>query len=325
MECALTISLDFADFAGAPAPSPASVFAATASQGELPAVPTSGSPVVPYTKWYRVWERTTPRDFYQEALVLPFIIVLVGLHVWGRRKNKRKARGWIAAHAPILEKEFSVVGFGGRKAPTIDDVQQSGLAKATNKATVPDELLKEKTAQEYTTYATGRQNVASVDAKLSLFKRYNPLTLILEWSLSIFFDSMRAPVERMEMTAYAFDGKEKDLIPVPNKRERENLESRIRGLQSSYDGFVWAVVHKDEMRHLREDRYDISLTSTKDNAKLPPWAIVMSESAEITNLLLTNELITLLNKVGERTFDYLIVTDQPLTKPQKSVLSPFLT
>ena len=288
------------------------------SVNENPAFAT-GLPAVPYTKWYRVWERTTPKDFIQEAIVLPFIILIIGLHAWGRRKNRRKARSWATAHAPALQKEFAVVGFGGRKQPSLKDVQADGLAKAmaSDSLVAPEELLKERTAQEFTSYATGRQNIAFLDIKISLFKRYNPLTLMLEYVLSSIFDSFRPPTERVETIAYTFDGKEKDLVPVPNQQEQDELEARLRGVQSSYDGFVWAIVHKDTMRYLREDRYDISLTYTKDNAKLPSWASVMSESAEITNMLLTDDLVKAVEQAGESIFENLIITDQPLDKPQK--------
>lgn len=284
-----------------------------------PAVPTSTSASdIIYTKWYRVWERASPKDFTQEAVVLPFILIVIALHVWGRRKNKRKARAWLTAHGPVLEQEFAVVGFAGRKPPTVDEVQSSGLAKAMNEknADIPGDVLKEKTAQEFVTYATGRQNVAFLDVKLSLFKRYNPLTLILESLMSFFLDSARPPVERMEATAYTFDGKEKELITTRNKQDQENLDSRIKGNHSTYDGFVWAIVHKDSMRYLRDDRYDLSLTSTKDHSKLPLWATIMSENAEITDLLLTPDLIKAVESAGD-SFEYLIITDQPLDKPQK--------
>ena len=284
-----------------------------------PAVPTLGyRATVPYTKWYRVWERVTYKDFWQEAIILPFVIVIVLVHVWGRSKNKRKARSWITAHTPVLQEEFAVVGFGGRKAPSGEDVQSSGLAGASVSSELgfPSELLKEKTAQEYVTYATGRQNVAFLDVKINLFKRYNPGYLVAETVMSFFMDSIKAPVERMEATAYAFDGKEKDLVPVPNKKEQDALEARLKSIQSSYDGFVWAVVNKGGMRQLRDDRYDISLTSTKDHPRLPSWATVMSESAEVTETLLTPELIKVIEQAGPA-FEYLIVTDQPVDKPLK--------
>ena len=283
------------------------------------AQPTS-PPNIAYTKWYRVWERSSPKDFYQEAIVLPIIILVIGLHLWGRRKNRRIAKQWLKVHGPVLEQEYAVVGFSGRSMAAADDMQSSGLphANATDdERVISDSILKEKTAQEFITYATGRQNVAFLDIKLLLFKRYNPLTLLLEWLMSFFLDSARPPMERMEATAYAFDGKEKELVPFRTKQEQEMQDSRFRGTtQSAYDGFVWAVVHKDCMRHLREDRYDLSLTSTKDHAKLPVWTTVMSESAEITDSLLTADLIKAVEAAGDD-FEYLIVTDQPLDKPQK--------
>lgn len=285
-----------------------------------PAVPTytSTSDII-YTKWYRVWERTSPKDFAQEAIVLPFIFIVIVLHIWGRRKNRRKAKAWLTAHRPALEQEYAVVGFTGRKSPTLDEVQSSGLAKALNEnnTNIPDDILKEKTAQEFITYATGRQNVAFLDVKLSLFKRHNPVSLFLEMLISFFFNSVRPPIERMEATAYAFDGKEKDLIPPRYKPDAESLDSRIKAGQSTYDGFVWAIVNKNIMRSLRDDRYDLSITITKDNPKLPFWATVMSESAEITELLLTPDLIKAVESAGDDSFEYLIITDQPLDKPQK--------
>ena len=84
--------------------------------------------------------------------------------------------------------------------------------------------------------------------------------------------------------------------------------------KSTFDGFVWAIVHKERMQRLRDDRYDASLTVTKDNPKLPSWLAVMTENAEITNTFLTPELIDAVTKAGDN-FEFLIITDQPIDKP----------
>ena len=311
------ILVDFADFAKAPDPSPASLASAETPLFANPAFAT-GSPVA-YTKWYRVWERASPSDFTQEAFILPVLFVMVGFHFWGRRVNKRKARNWAAAHTPLLQNEFAHVGFGGYRAPSIDEVEGEGAAKATTSEALvlPDELIREKTAQEFLSYASGRQNVAFLDVRLEMLKRYNPMTLFMEWFLSLFFESFAPPAERMHAIAYTFDGKEKDIIPVRTERQQAELESRVKSLQSAYDGYVWAVVHKDSMRRLRDERYDISLTYTKDSTKLPSWATVMSESAEITDFMLTDELAKAVNECGEAMFENVIVTDQPIDKPAK--------
>ncbi len=310
---------DFADFAGAPDPSPASILPVTPQAATaLGASPTS----VVYTKWYRVWERTSPSDFYAEAVILPFVILIIGLHIWGRSTNKRKAKGWIRAHAPVLEKEYALVGFGGRKEPTVDLQSSDQLNPVTSDdLVIPEELLKEKTAQEFITYATGRQNVAFTDFTVTLYKRYNPGTLLIEFLLSFIFDSMKAPAEKMDATSYLFDGREKELVPAKTQQQLEAIESQAKSKNSTYDQFVFAVVHKDMMRSIREDRYDISLTSTKDHAGLPIWATTMSESAAITDALLTPELIKAIENAGDA-FEYLVVTDQPLDKPTKSASCP---
>lgn len=200
----------------------------------------------------------------------------------------------------------------------MQDGQSEGLSQS-GELVIPEDLLREKSPNVYETYATGRLNVAFLDVRLELVKRYNPLLWSGELALSLFFDSMPAPQEKMEATSYAFDGKEKELVPVSGgKLGREVIEERKLPSNSTYDGFVWAVVHKDAMKRLRDERYDLSLTSTKDHPKLPAWATVMSESAEITDTLLTSELIKAVTEAGEA-LEALVVTDQPVDQPKKYV------
>ena len=280
----------------------------SAQQTFGPGVPFSQRP---YTKWYNVHERVSVQDFYTEFLILPCIVLLILTHVWGTRKNKSKAKGWITAHAPTLASEFAVVGFGGgAKLPSPEDVSSMGLTQAlSNPVLEPEQLLKEKGKDTFLSYATGRQNVAFVDVKITLLKRFNPLNLIAEAGLGFFFDSFGMPTEKVDITAYPFDGREADVVPrVPGQ------ELEVKG-RSTYEGFVWAVVHKDRMRSLRDDRYDLSLTITKESPKLSDWLTVMSESAEITDMLLTNELATAIKNCGDD-FESLILTDMPEDAPK---------
>ena len=311
----LTVApVDFADFAGAPSPSPVSILASPADSIGSQPTDASLSPV-PYTKWYRVWERTKPSDFYTEAIVLPFLIIAVLVHLWGTRTNKRKAKKWMAVHMPVLDSEFSLVGYVDKpKKPERDEIQgdfkSSVILSGEN---LPADVLKEKTAAEFQTYVTGRQNTAFIDFKLRLYKRYNPLIVAGEYIASLFFDSFAPPAEKMDAVAYTFDGKEKDFVPpgVPGSAELE--KPRNTG-SSAYDGFVFAVVNKMAMRRLRDERYDISLTYTKDHPKLPNWVTVMSESAEVTDAMLTKDLIAAIGQAGDA-IEYLIISDQPVDKP----------
>ncbi|KAL2064680.1 hypothetical protein VTL71DRAFT_3818 [Oculimacula yallundae] len=295
---------DFADFAGAPEPAPASLSAGASpisfmGSGASP----TGAPVA-YTKWYNVHERHSLSEFKQEAVILAMIAVVVTIHMFGTAANRKRAKNWITAHATILQKEFALVGFGGRKAPAEEEVDKSETLE------LPEDLLKEKGPNEFSTYATGRQNIAFVDINLTLYKRYSPLTMLFEFVFSLFFDTMEAPGEKMEAIMYPFDGREALTVPgqLPGSQELR------KDTKSNYDGFVWAIVNKETMKGLRESRYDVSITTTKDSPKLPAWATVMSESAEITDFLLTPELIKAVEEAGEL-LNHLIITDQPIDQP----------
>lgn len=303
--------VDFADFAAAPQPVPVSIPASPADANA--AQVTDGSPVL-YTKWYRVWERTSMADFKLEMMLLPFVIVAVILHLWGTRKNTKKARKWMAVHLPVLESEFALVGYGTRpKMSTIENFSATDNFYESCTKLAPDnlpaKLLKEKTAYEFQSYASGRQNIAFTDFKVILHKRFNPLMMFSETILGMFFEYARPPAEKMQAITYCFDGNEKEFVPPPpGSAEPPKIQN------SSYDNFIFAVVNKMSMRRLRDERYDVSLTYTKDHPKLPGWATAMSESAEISDLILTKELVSAIEKCGDR-LEYLIISDQPPDKP----------
>jgi len=272
--------------------------------------------VRPYTKWYNIGERVELADFYSEMFIVPFIVVVIFIHIWGTRANRSKAKAWSDAHAPVLSKEFAQVGTGGagKSSATVSHPSRMRVSTASQYSLCLNDkgILTEKGANEFVTYATGRENIACVDIKLSLLKRYNPMALIAEQVLGFVFESMPAPSERMEATLLTFDGAESGMVPAAAGGAMSDKPSSSR---SSYDGFVFAVVHKNYMKTLRDGRYDLSLTSTKDHAKLPQWATTMSESAEITDAMLTPELLDALRN-AENSFEALVISDQPIDAPK---------
>ena len=300
------ILLDFADFADAPSPTPASLSSTIATPNTYQ---TFGAKIDisdrPFTKWYNVHERVSWADFKTEGFVIPFLLLTIFVHFWGVRANRRRANAWIRSHVNVLENEFAQVGFGKKLdlANTSPEVAMSAGDK------INPEILREKSKDVFLSYATGRQNVVCVDVKLSLLKRYNPLSLVSELGLGFFFESMAGNGEKAEITAYTFDGKESQCIP----RARGEEEKRFK--DTSYDGFIFAIVNKDAMRKVRDERYDVSLTTTKDHAKLPPWVSVMSESAEITESLITQELANAIKECGDD-LESLVVTDMPVDAPK---------
>ncbi|GAB0133971.1 hypothetical protein EsDP_00002359 [Epichloe bromicola] len=290
------VDSDFADFAGAPDPVAEPVPDAATLASTAPGVAATARP---YTKWYNVHERHSLSEFKAEGVILAMAAFIFLFHILGARANRSKAKAWIRANAPVLHKEFALVGFGG--VPTLD-----------SKDIKPESLIKEKSLFEFATYASGRQNVAFLDVKLTMTKKFNPILGLVETAASFFSDMFAPPQDAVEAFLYPFDGKENLTLPALPGAE----EARARDTKSMYDGFVWALVHKDSMRRLREERYDVTLAATKENSKLPPWLVIMSESAEVTDTLLTSELIDVVKAAGDD-FEYLVVSDQPIEKPAK--------
>ncbi|POS84032.1 hypothetical protein EPUL_002566, partial [Erysiphe pulchra] len=285
---------DFAEFAGA-LPVEAKSFSPIDSSP-------SSIPSVPYTKWYNIHERHSLSEFVQEAIILSFLIVIIAIHLIGTRINRKKVKNLFAALGPSLHKEFGLLGFGVNPSENSNEWHEEDV----------EDIIREKSPSEFASYATGRQNIAFLDINVNLLKRFSPLSLFVEAAMSVFFESIATPTEQLEAVLYPFDGKETLLLPKTSSTTGESRKYQ----KSTYDGFVWAIVNKDNLKNLRDDRYDLSLTSTKDSSKLPSWVTIMSESSEITEMLLTPELITAVEQSNEM-INYLIITDQPIDQPVK--------
>jgi hypothetical protein len=245
-------------------------------------------------------------------LILVCLVLVLLLHLFGARLNRTKARKWARAHVRPLADQFALVGFESVSPGAADKTGDELVQALENDNLNRDEdILREKSLFEFATYATGRQNVAFVDVKLTLKKRFNPIATLIEATVGFFWDTFATPEDTCEAFLYPFDGKEALTVPgMPGAAELRARESK-----SAYDGFVWAIVNKECMKQYRDERYDLSLTVTKDNTKLPAWLTVMSESAEITDAMLTPELIKAAEQAGEQ-LDYLIITDQPTERPK---------
>ncbi|KAK4157134.1 hypothetical protein C8A00DRAFT_40496 [Chaetomidium leptoderma] len=302
---------DFADFSQAADPSPVPIPPASTSSNTFGAAQT----LRPYTKWYRIDERHSLSEFKIEGVILSVVSVVLLLHLFGARLNRNKAKKWIQAHSAPLTSEFASVGFSGVPLGVADKKGDELLQALTEaNARQGDDLLKEKSLFEFATYATGRANVAFLDVQLTLVKRFSPLTVLFETVFGFFMDSAPKTEDVLEAILYPFDGREALTVPgLPGAAELRELRSKDS--KSAFDGFVWAIVHKERMKQVREDRYDVSLTVTKDHPKLPNWLTVMTESAEITDALLTPELIKAAELAGDH-LEYLIVSDQPMEKPK---------
>ncbi|EPS35742.1 hypothetical protein H072_10805 [Dactylellina haptotyla CBS 200.50] len=294
---------DFADFAAstvetlANAATQAAAKAATTLAGSLP----TGLPARPGIfgdehPWYAFWERVGPRDFITEYFILTFLTFMIAWHFVGVNINRKIAKNFVLKHIPLLQREYARVGF--QKTLTTTEEAKDDVA-AGNFVGDLSTLIREESGQEFVHYDSGRMNVLSTVFEIKLAGRGNPFMWMFEVVSSFFMDSFPAPTDTVTVTTYSADGSD---------------ASKTGGHNSRYDSFVWGIVNKKVMSKHREARYDLSLTKTVDTTKLPAWLTVMTESAEITEMLLTKELIAAIEAYGPE-FQYILVTDQPVDKP----------
>ncbi|KAI5779810.1 hypothetical protein EDC01DRAFT_297659 [Geopyxis carbonaria] len=290
---ASSVDDDFADYA---TPSPVAEEAASTFS---PIAYASSTPVPGFTgPWYAVWERHSLSEFKTEGYVFILIAVVVAVHLWGSKRNRTIAKGFITAIAPVLTREFAMVGFNEKgTANTIDADSEFDAEKA----------VKENSNLEFVSYASGRANVAFMHTTIGLQRRNNPMAWLGEYLASFMFESIPEPTDHITITMSPFDGGELFGRPTGN---------------SKYDNFVWALVNKRNMRRWRDERYDLSLTRTSDWDGLPNWLAVMGESKEIGDTCLYKDLKDVIGECSSF-LEYLIVTDMPKERPAKlSELNP---
>ncbi|KAK9450330.1 uncharacterized protein V1518DRAFT_413567 [Limtongia smithiae] len=237
---------------------------------------------LPFVK--RVW-------YYNWASELSFISVVVGflaLHFIGDFLNRRIAYSWITAQVDNLRTQFHQVGFDP-VSPLAD------VASDPAPLPGPKKIMKRLGPLDFIFYATGRLNVYMMHGKLTLLTRNNLITLVMDYVLS-FFTNLPVPSDRLELLVTPADD---------------------TATKSTYDGFVFAIVHKSLMKSVRDHSYDLSLTRTTDSPKLPLSFTVMSEASEVTEALLTPELAAAI-KAAENVLQYLVISDLPVDRFKSS-------
>ncbi|KAF5388120.1 hypothetical protein D9615_000427 [Tricholomella constricta] len=146
---------------------------------------------------------------------------------------------------------------------------------------------------DFFNFSTGRRNVMSLHTVFALQPRHD----LFQW-------------------LYQFGRTLIDLHYRP--KDDVTLDFKLSASALNQD-FVWAVVAKDELLSIKEDRWDLEQTFTKtsENSNLPPTLSVMSEFADVTDNLLKPALVAALNdpKVLPY-FRSLSVTDQPRIRPE---------
>lgn len=166
--------------------------------------------------------------------------------------------------------------------PVLDDnFYQVGASK--------DQLLVKDSPTLFTLFSTGRINFQHLTAQFKLAPRQNLFFYFLETVVSFFFESVPAPA---------------DSVQVVLKPSQDN----------KIGNYIFAIVNKDGMNNAREENYYLSLTKTTESSTLPTEFVFMSESNELNNGLITEQLTAVLAK-SSKFLKFLAITDLPAEKP----------
>ncbi|KNZ79823.1 Coiled-coil domain-containing protein 47 [Termitomyces sp. J132] len=164
------------------------------------------------------------------------------------------------------------------------------LEKQFSKPLGKDRLTKDGNS-DYYTFSTGRRNVASLHTVYTLKPRHDLFQYLYHFARTLI-----------------------DLHYRP--KDDITLDFKLAPGALPHD-FVWAVVAKDELLSIKQDRWDLTFTKTSENSVLPSSLSVMSEFADVTDTLLKPALVAALKNPNLLPyFRSLSVTDQPRQRPQ---------
>ncbi|KAG8966931.1 hypothetical protein FRC03_011002 [Tulasnella sp. 419] len=150
---------------------------------------------------------------------------------------------------------------------------------------------------DYFLYSTGRKGVAYLHTIFAMLPRHDLAQVLFQFAQSLIYLEY-APKDDITL----------DFTLAPS-------------VTPTAQGFVWGIVHKNEITTMRKNRWDLLFfTKQSENAALPHNAVVMSESADLTDLVLKSPagaaVASLLSKPEiNKHFRGLIISDQPGARP----------
>lgn len=212
-----------------------------------------------------VWQRAKLLNWNLEMLTLITIVVYVILYKIGDMYNQRMVNGFLLGLKPTFESNFF----------------QYGTSKT--------QLYVKDSSENYSSYATGRENISRVNIDFKLRPRHNIFVWILEGIMSYFTEFVQKPIDKV------------DIVIHPS---------------APYDNFISAIVSKVGMNDYRKFNYFLSLTKTSDSSKIPESFVFMSEGNEFQDKILTSGLENALDIEASSFIRYIAFTDQATERPE---------
>ncbi|KAM3124341.1 hypothetical protein CJJ07_004575 [Candidozyma auris] len=210
-------------------------------------------------------ERVKIADWRMEIFTVAFTLLFIIVYKGGDLYNHSKVTKFLAGVKDVFDDNFYQFGVGDGK------------------------LYIKDSAEAYSSYATGRENIAKVNITFRLAPRQNIFLWFMESGFSYFTDSVPAPKDRAEIVIFP---------------------------SADYENFISAIVSKLGMSDYRKFNYFLALTKTLDSEKLPESFVFMSEVNDFHEKTFTEKLASSI-KLGMASYvRYLAFTDQPNERPE---------
>ncbi|SCU78052.1 LANO_0A01948g1_1 [Lachancea nothofagi CBS 11611] len=230
-----------------------------------------------------------------EAWALGAVALVYATYLFGTRVNKSRASQLFQALAKGFEDlAFAKIGFSTNTA-------KNELFVAENNNTW------------FTSFVTGRACIESITVRAHLLARFNPMSILMEKVLGLFFSSLVADAldEFVEVTIVP------NGVYVTSSAADLPKETNASANVVSKFKFISSIVNKGDMTKAREDNYFLSLTHTSESEKLPFEYVFMSESNQLSSIFEHYggpEFKQLLSRCAHF-LSYVAFTDLPEEKP----------
>ncbi|TFY60890.1 hypothetical protein EVG20_g7256 [Dentipellis fragilis] len=225
-----------------------------------------------------------PALFQTEALLLGAVVIYILSWWFGKASNYNRANSWCVVY---FETSLRVVHLAARLKAHLG-LYEKQFSKPSVGGLVADGY------SDFFNFSTGRRAIASLHTVFTLRPRHDLFQLIYQfgWGMA---DLNYAPQDDVEL-----DFKLQSDVAIPD--------------------FIWAIVAKDELKSIKDGRWDLTWTKTTEHAGLPATVSVMSEFADITDNIVkfSAPLIAALKDPKiQPYFRSLSITDQPRTRPTR--------
>ncbi|KAL3234348.1 Uncharacterized protein RNJ44_03110 [Nakaseomyces bracarensis] len=247
-----------------------------------------------------IMERLQTYNWTFEACTVAILVFIVVFYKVGTSVNCSKAKKVMTSVNAFLNNELCFAKVGLASADQPGQLYTSGRGNTW-----------------FSTFATGRSNIASVIVNMHLAPLNNPMSLLIEGIIAYLFPSLKTQEleDFVEVTIKPngiYLGTEAAELTNDKLKARKDILTKFK--------FITAIVNKSVMNEVHDEHYYLSLCGTSEHNSLPLEYVYMSEMNQLNGYAanyLSNSRTPLKEVLKESTgiLKFMAFTDLPSEKP----------